>query len=104
MEHLSLVRRGLVSALGVIAYTTVVGGLLFNANHIFGNRPDTALAPISMLTLLVLSAGVVGCLIFLKPVLMYLEGKKAEAVKLIMTTLSWLALFTVVLLVVQLAV
>jgi hypothetical protein len=95
------VQRGFVSALGVTAYTALVGGLMFNAEHFFGNKPDTVLAPISVLTMLVLSVGIVGCLIFLKPIIMYLDGKKVEAVKLVVATLAWLAGFTVVLLGVQ---
>lgn len=101
MERSTIIRRSLLSALGVTAYTTGIGSLLFNAKYIFGDRPDTVLAPISLLTLLVLSVGIVGTLIFLRPILVYLDGKKAEAVKLLTATLAWLALFTAVLLIVQ---
>lgn len=101
MGDTSFIRRGAFSAVGVTAYTTAIGWLLFGAEHILRAKPDTILAPISFLTLLVLSVGVVGCLIFLRPVLMYLDGKKVEAVKLIMATLAWLALFTLLLFITQ---
>lgn len=101
MEHPVFIRRSFLSAVGVTAYTTAIGWLLFNAHRLFGERPDTALAPISVLTLLVLSVGIVGTIIFLRPVLMYLDGKKTDAVKLLVATLAWLALFTVILFVVQ---
>lgn len=101
MSITAIIRAGLLSAAGVIAYTTAIGSFMFNAHGAF-TGPDTVLAPISMLTLLVLSVGVVGSLIFVRPVLIYLDGKRVEAVKLLIATLSWLGVFTAVLLLFQL--
>ncbi len=96
----SLLRSAFLQAVGVVLYTAAIGWLLFNVERAVG-RPESALAPISFLTLLVLSVGVVGSLIFVRPVLTYLEGKKVEAVKLLVATLAWLGVFTAVLLIVQ---
>lgn len=98
----SLIRQGFLHAAGVALYTSLVGSLMFNAERFFGGKPDTVLAPISVLTLLVLSVGIVGCLIFLKPILVYLDGQKAEAVKLVVATLVWLAIITALLIIFQL--
>ncbi len=97
----TVIRRGLLSAAGVTAYVTIVATFMFNAKALFGDKPNTVLAPISMLVLLVLSVGVVGTLIFLRPVLTYLDGKKLEAVQLLVATLAWLGLAAVVLFAVQ---
>jgi hypothetical protein len=59
-------------------------------------KPDTILAPIALLSLLVLSAAFMGYVFFLQPVLMYLEGQKREAVKFFMKTLAIFAVITAV--------
>ncbi len=46
------------------------------------------LIPICMLMLFVLSAAVMGILVFGQPILWYLDGKKQEAISLLMYTLG----------------
>ena len=48
-------------------------------------------APIIMLSLLVLSAAIMAVLIFGKPVLLYLDNKKKEALTMLFYTIGWLA-------------
>ena len=60
------------------------------------NQPDTILAPIAMLSLLVLSVAFMGYIFFLQPALLYTEGKKREAVELFSKTLAVFAAITVV--------
>ena len=62
--------------------------------------PQNILAPITILMLLVLSVAIVGMLIFAKPVIMFLDGQKKEAVSLTIFTISWLAAFTVIFLII----
>ena len=52
--------------------------------------------PLAFLMLFVLSAAIVGLLVFAKPVMMYLEGAKKEAVTLVFYIVAWLALITVI--------
>ena len=59
-------------------------------------KPDNILAPIAMLSLLVLSAAFMGYVFFFQPVLMYIEGQKREAVKLFMKTLAIFAVITAI--------
>jgi hypothetical protein len=68
-----------------------------NAERIFG-KMDSVIGAIGFLMLFVLSAGVVGSLIVGKPIFMYLDGKKKEAVSLLVTTLGCLAIITVIVL------
>ncbi len=95
-----LVQRSLLNALGTIAYVSVVATIMQNGERIFGNINQT-LAPIAFLTLFVLSAGVTGGLVLGKPVLMYLDNQKKEAIKLFLYTLGWLAAAVVILLIVS---
>lgn len=51
-------------------------------------RGNSFLIPISFLLLFVFSAALTGFLIFGKPTLMYIDGKKKEAVSLLINTLG----------------
>lgn len=66
--------------------------LFFNLGleRMFKNVPEF-FAPIIMLSLLVLSASIMGVLIFGKPVLLYLDNQKKEAATMLFYTLGWLA-------------
>ncbi|HEV3245384.1 MAG TPA: hypothetical protein VG102_03425 [Candidatus Paceibacterota bacterium] len=57
-------------------------------------KPDTILAPIAILSLLVLSAAFMGYTFFSQPVLMYLEGQKREAIELFTKTFIAFAIIT----------
>ena len=92
-----LIQRSLLNALGTIAYVSVVATVMQNGEKIFG-QVNQSLAPIAFLTLFILSAAVTGGLVLGKPVLMYLDSQKSEAIKLFLYTLYWLALAVVILL------
>ena len=57
---------------------------------------ETLLMPIAMLMLFVLSAAIVGTTVLLRPIMLYMNGAKVEAVKLLMHTIIFLAAFTVI--------
>lgn len=52
------------------------------------------LGPVAFLLLFILSAAVTGALILGRPVLLYLENQKTEAVRLFIYTIGWLVVFT----------
>src|SRR3989344_8760530 len=62
------------------------------------NTPDneTLLVPMMMLSLFVLSAAVMGYLFVAEPLMLYLDGKREEAVKFFLTTVASFALITAV--------
>jgi len=60
------------------------------------DKPDTILAPMAMLSLLVFSVALMGYLFFLQPIAMYLEGQKSEAVELFTKTLGTFAVITII--------
>lgn len=70
-----------------------------NGETLFGKMND-ALGPIAFLLLFTVSAGIVGLLVFGKPAIWFLNGRKSEAVRLALLTVGFLFLETVVLLVV----
>ena len=96
-----LVLRSFINALGVAVYASIVATLMQNGDKIFG-KMNQATAPIAFLMLFVLSAGVTGGLVVGKPLLLYFDNKKTEAIKLFLYTLGWLALGTVILVLVSL--
>lgn len=69
-------------------YIALVASFLFYVLRSFQQEPDTVFAPLLMLMLLVFSVALMGVLIFGRPILWYMDGRKKEAVSLISYTLS----------------
>jgi heme O synthase-like polyprenyltransferase len=68
---------------------------MFNAQKFLGVVEDNFRMPLAMLLLFVLSASVVSALILGKPILLYLEDKKAEGIKMFLYSVGWLFIFAV---------
>lgn len=85
-----ITKYALINALLTTLYVSLVATFLFYASKIFGKAEDFALIPIAMLMLFVLSATICGILVFGKPVMWYLDGKKKEAVSLLIGTVAFL--------------
>lgn len=82
----NIFKHALINALAAAAYVAAIGSFLFYAPSIFG-EVKTVLVPIVMLSLFVLSAALMGVIIFGQPALWYLDGKKNEALSLLFSTL-----------------
>lgn len=87
------------NALGTAVYITIVATIMQNGNKLFGEK-DNFVTPIAVLLLLTLSAITVGGLILGKPLMLYIDGKKKDAVAMFLQTAIWLAGFTVIALIV----
>lgn len=94
-----LFKLGFLCAFGQGAYIFLVALLMRGAERYLSGTPDNILAPITFLTLFVLSAAVSGALVLGKPILLYIEGKKKEALELFGFTLLWLFIFFIILVV-----
>lgn len=94
MKPSKLILLSLLHSLGVVAYSTLVGWFMFSSSSIFGNA-GAVWGPVAGLMLFVVSALIVGLLIFARPVYMYLEGQKKDAVLLLLFTACWLVICTV---------
>lgn len=86
-------------ALGETIYIFFVALVMKNANQLFGNNPGV-LPIITFLLLFVLSAAISGALILGKPTLLYLEGRKKEALDFFGFTLGWMLVFMAVMMVI----
>ncbi len=100
----NLYLQSFVNVLLATIYISLVALLMSNGEALFGNGPDNVLAPVMMLLLLVLSASIMGVLFFAKPVMLYLDGKKKEAVRLLYLTIGWAFVFTILALLLNIAV
>jgi len=95
MKKSSYILTGLASAAGTVLYVSGVAWLMFNGEHMFGQKEDNFLMPVLLLLLFVISAAVTGLLVLGKPVHLYLSGLKKEALTLLLTTLGWLVIFLI---------
>jgi len=91
----NILKYSFFNAFCAIAYIGLIALLMDNAENIFGQLPKI-LGTMSFLLLFVISAAVMGLLIFGRPILWYWDGKKQEAVALISYTIIVLALIAVV--------
>lgn len=94
----NLIKRSLLNALGTAAYVIALVTLVLNGEKIFGTINEI-FAPIAFLLTFVISASITSGLVLGKPILMFLEGQKKEAVKLFIYTIVWLAIFAIIILI-----
>jgi hypothetical protein len=91
----AIIKRAVINAVGTTVYIILIVSLIFSLQA-FSSQPDkTIIIPISMLLLFVCSAAITGFLVFGKPVMLYLDGKKKEAVSLLSYTLGILVVITI---------
>ena len=96
MDTNKYIVRSFLNALGVFVYVSLVAVMMFNIEHIFGNKPDNFLAPVFMLLLFIISASVTGLLVLGKPIYLLTKGLKKEAATLLFATIAWLVAFLLI--------
>jgi len=90
------IKRACINSLGTALYIILVVSFIFSLQA-FSSKPEkTILIPIAMLLLFVCSAAITGFLVFGKPIMLYIDGKKREAVSLLGYTLGILVLITLI--------
>lgn len=88
-------RLGILQALGVSLYCTTIGTIMQNGDKFFGKQ-DTFITPIFVLTMFSVSVLVCALLVFKKPYELFFEGKKKEAVNVVVyTTISLLFILAI---------
>ena len=92
-------RSPVINALGASAYIILVVTVMTFVTQPLKNKPDTFFAPITVLFVLTLSVAVMAFLFFYQPLLLFIEGKKKEAVNLFVKTVGIFAAFTAVVLI-----
>lgn len=86
----------LVNAALTALYIMGVGCFMYFGALVKIGRSNSFLVPITLLLLFVMSASITGYLIFGKPALMYIDGKKKEALSLLTQTLVFFSVITFV--------
>ena len=88
------IKRAFIDSFGTAVYIVLVVFFIFSL-QIFSEKKDVIIIPIAMLLLFVSSASITGFLVFGKPAMLYLDGKKKEALSLLGYTFGMLAIFTI---------
>ena len=96
-------KKQIVHSLGhailVGVYVSLVSLVMSHGSTWFGNE-DTAWTPVAVLMLFVLSAAITASLVLGRPLLMFLDGKKKEALQFFGYTVGWLFIVTIIVFVV----
>lgn len=88
--------RAIINALATAVYIILVVSLI-SSLQAFSAKPDNnILIPIAMLLLFVCSATITGFLVFGKPVMLYMDGKRKEAMSMLGYTLISLVILTII--------
>lgn len=95
----NLIKTSLLSAVGTLAYIAIVVTIMSNAERWFDGMPKF-LGPMAFLLLFVVSAAITSSLVLGKPLMMFLDGAKKQAIKLFGCTVGWLAIALVIVFVV----
>ncbi len=91
MSSKKRVGHALGHAVAIFAYVVAIATIISKVEALFG-KMESFLAPVAFLLLFVVSAAVTGSLIFARPVMLYLDGEKKEAVKFLAYTITFLFL------------
>jgi len=86
MKNSKLIFWALVDSLGIVLYVSLVVQIMSHAEQILSDKDFVG--PIMFLLLFVVSACITGGLFLGRPILMYIDGLKKEAVKLFFYTLT----------------
>jgi len=97
-----IIKRAIIDALGTTVYIIFVSLIMFSLQT-FSNQKDIVIIPIAMLLLFVCSAAITGFLVFGKPLMLYIDGKKKDAITLLSYTIGILALITILALIILVA-
>ncbi len=84
----TIIKTALFNSLSTAVYVALVGSFFYLAGQKKFGDGHTVFIPIFLLMLLVFSVALTGALIFGRPVLWYLEGKKQDALSLLVYTLG----------------
>jgi hypothetical protein len=104
MKHTnSPILHSLAHALLVFIYVAFVAWFMTHANAlgIPADNENTIWGPILFFTLFVISAAITGALVLGRPLLLYLDGMKKEGILFFAYTVAWMAIITVLVILVQ---
>jgi len=92
----SITKNPLINALCASAYIVFGVTIMTFMAQPLKNKPDTFFTPIVFLSLLTLSVAVMAFLFFYQPLMLFIEGKKKDAVSLFVKTVGIFAAITAI--------
>lgn len=95
MQKAKIAQVSLAHSLGVMVYVAIVAAVMSRGERLFEKVDNPVLAGVAMLMLFSTSAVVVCSLVLGRPLMLYLDGKKKEAVTFLISTIGWLVLLTI---------
>lgn len=95
MKDKDIVLWSFIDAVAVTGYVAAISSIIRNGERIFG-KMDNFLGPVAFLLLFVSSAAITGALVLGRPVMLFLDGQKKEAIKLFLFSVGWLLAITIV--------
>lgn len=99
MKQSALITRGVLHALGLLAYVAGVAWVMSNAERWIEPAPEITKG-MAFLTLFVLSAAITGTLVLGKPILLFLSGQKKDALTLFGATIVSIVILLAILFVI----
>lgn len=90
-----LFKQSFLYSFAATAWIALVAIFMQNANNWFGKQ-DTIVTSITVLLLFSTSALVVGGLLAGKPIFLYIDGQKKDAVKMVVANAGWMILFLLI--------
>ena len=97
--NILMTKNPILNALSATAYIIVVVVVMTFITSPLRHKPDTFFAPITFLSVLTLSVTVMAYLFFYQPVMLFIDGKKKEAVQFFVKTVGVFAGLTTLILI-----
>ena len=91
-----LKQNPLYHALAAAVYIVLIVFVIQSFSTYLADSQETILIPITMLSLLTLSAAIMGFIFFAEPVSMFIQGQKQEAINFFLKTLLYFAFFAAI--------
>jgi len=86
MNNKQIVKKGIINSLGVLVYVFLLSLFMSQANNWFGAKDQDIITPVAVLMLFIFSALITGGLVLGNPLVLYLDGKRKEAIRLLFIT------------------
>ena len=92
-----MIKNPYLNAFMALGYIALIILVVSKTSSIAAHTPDTLLAPLTMLSLFVLSAAIMGILFVYEPLRLFLENQKRESLSFLIKTVGTFACFVVIL-------
>lgn len=89
-----MTKNPLINALCASGYIVLIITVMTFVTKPLQNKPDTFFAPVVALSLLTLSVAIMAFLFFYQPLMLFIDGKKKEALSFFAKTVGIFAIIT----------